>query len=98
MRPFGCDQLSVPAQDGVGCDDGGNLAEQSTTEDLALRSESTSLVVGQAQAFAAELLLQHAVLLDEVVDGLGLVAVDPAGERGEEELEGEELGREAAIG
>ena len=41
----------------------------------------------QARTPAAELLLENAVLLDELVDRLGLLAVDPAGEGGEEKLE-----------
>jgi hypothetical protein len=60
--------------------------------DLALRCESAALFIGESQALLPELFLEHAVLLDEVVDGLGLVAVDPAGESREEELESEEIG------
>ena len=59
---------------------------QAASECLARRRESATLVVGQPKALAAELLLEDAVLLDHVVDGFRLMAVDPAGEGGEEEL------------
>ncbi len=50
------------------------------------------LVIGESKASATELLLQDAILLDQILDDLGLMAVDPAGEGGEEELEWEEFG------
>ena len=77
----------VPAQDGVGSDDGGDACENAATENLALRSESAALVIRESESLAAQLLLQDTVLLDEVVDDLRLMTIDPAGERGEEELE-----------
>ena len=82
----------MPAENRVGRDDGGNAGEQSAADDLAARRESAALIVGQAKSFLAELFLEDAVLLDEVLDCLCLVAVDPAGESGEEELEADEVG------
>ena len=61
------------------------------TEDFGLGRESSTLVIGESKSSAAELFLQDAVLLNEVFDGLGLVAVDPAGEGRQEELEPEEV-------
>ena len=59
------------------------------------------MIVGQTDALAAELFPQDTVLLDQVVDGDGdgvcLMAVDPAGEGGEEESEGERVGHRAPI-
>ena len=36
--------------------------------------------IGQSEAATTELLLENTVLLNEVVDGLRLLAIDPAGE------------------
>jgi hypothetical protein len=47
-------------------------------ESLALRGKATTLIVVQPQGPAAELLLQDAVLVHEVVDELRLLPVDPA--------------------
>ncbi len=76
----------------VGCDDGGDLGEQLAAEDLALRGEPAALVVGQPESLAAKLLLEYAVLFDEVIDDLGLAVVGLAGEGGEEQLEVNQLG------
>ena len=57
----------------------------------ALRCEPAPLVVGKAKAPFPELLPKNAVLLDQVGDYLRLVAVDPAGERGEQQLKREEV-------
>jgi len=51
------------------------------------RGESPALGVGEAQAPTAEMLTQDAVLLLEVRDDLGLVAVHPAREHHEQELQ-----------
>ena len=55
---------------------------------LTLRA---TLVIGESKSPRTELLLQDAVLLDEVVDHVGLVPVDPAGECGEEQPKREEV-------
>ena len=43
------------------------------------------LVVGQSDALAAELSLENTVLLDEVIDDVLLMPVDPASERDQKE-------------
>ena len=43
------------------------------------------------------LFLQNAVLLDDVIDHLALVSVDPAGEGREEQLEAEDVGHDGGI-
>ncbi len=85
----------VPAQDRIWRDDRGDAGENAPTEDLALRCESAALVIRESESSPAELFLQDAVLLHEVLDNLVLVAIDPAGERGEEELKREEVGHHA---
>jgi hypothetical protein len=54
------------------------LLQDAATEHLALRREPAALCVGEAQAPAAELLAQDAVLLPEVFEDLDLAAVHPA--------------------
>ena len=46
------------------------------------------MVVGQSKASLADLLREHAVLLYDVVNDLGVVAVDPAGGCGERSWRG----------
>ena len=45
-----------------------------------------------AQPLAAELFFQNAVLLNKILDDLGLLAVDPGREDAKEELEGHAIG------
>ena len=54
------------------------LVEHLPTEDLRLCRQAASLVVIQPERLAFEALLQNPVLLDEVLDDVLLVAVDPA--------------------
>ncbi len=67
------------------------------TEDLASGSESSTLVIGESKPSAAELFFENSVLFDEVLDDLGLMSVDPAGERRVEQLKWEEVGHDALI-
>jgi hypothetical protein len=46
------------------------------------------LVAGQAESLPAELFLQYAVLVCEVVDGLCMRSFDEPGDRAEEVLQG----------
>ena len=84
VGPLRGDQLTVPAQDGVGGDDAGDLTQQLAAEGVAPRCESAPLVIRQSKTLAAHLLLEDAVLLDEVGDGVGLLVVDEACEGDEE--------------
>jgi hypothetical protein len=81
------DELAVPAQDGVGGHQSGELFKRTSADESALRGEPPALSVGEAQAPTAELLPQDAVLLLEVRDDLGLAAVHPAREHQEQELQ-----------
>jgi hypothetical protein len=55
------------------------------------------LIVGQPESFATELLLENAVLFPEIVDPLILLACDPSGHRGDENLPGLEHRRHPSI-
>ncbi len=59
------------------------------TEDLAFGGEPTALVIGESESTLADLLLQDAVLFDEVSHDQCLFAVNPTSKRGEEELKRE---------
>jgi len=69
--------------------------EQGAAQALALARQPPSLVIGEPQPPPVELFAKHAVLLDEILDGVRLSPVDPAAEGGEQELEGEEVGHGA---
>ncbi len=51
----------------------------------------------QPEAATTELLLEHAVLLDQVLDDVLLLDVDPAGERQEKDSQRVGVGRHRAI-
>ena len=76
--PFPGYQLAVPAQDGVGCDDGTDLSEQSSSKDLAFDGQTAPLIVGESDASVAVRFLQNLVLSAQVFDDRLLLAVDPA--------------------
>ncbi len=60
-----------------------------SAERLSFGGQSATLVVGETQASPArlKLLLQDAVLFNQVGDHSRLLAADPTGERGQKELE-----------
>ena len=57
----------------------------------------TKRLVGQPRDLPAELLLQYAVLLDQVLDDVLLLEVDPARERHEQDSQRVGFGRHGPI-
>jgi hypothetical protein len=80
------DEDTEPAEQGVGSHEGGELPKAVPADELGFASESSSLGVGEAPGFAAELCEENAIFFLEVFDDRLLVSVHPAGDGNEEEL------------
>ena len=76
----------MPAHDGFGSHDGGEFVEHPAAEDLAFDGEPASLVVVEEYSFLSELLPEYLILSEEVLDGVLLPAIDPAGEDEEQQV------------
>jgi hypothetical protein len=76
----------MPAEDCFGSHDGCKLVEDLAAEDLAFDGEPPSLVIVEEYSFLPELLPEYVILSEEEVDGVLLVAIDPAGEDQEQQL------------
>jgi hypothetical protein len=61
------------------------------------RTASRTLIVGEPESSATELLLEDAILLSEILDDCVLMAADPAGKGGNEDLPGLEHRRHPKI-
>jgi len=83
----------MPTENGVGSDERRNFAESPSPDGLAPDGQSATLVVGQPESSATELLPENSVLLPEVFDDCVLVAADPASEGSHENLPGLKHGR-----
>jgi len=81
-------ELPVPTENGVGSDERGDLGKRASADGLASHSQSASLIVGQPESSAAELLLEDAILLAEILNDRILLAADPAREGGDQNLPG----------
>jgi hypothetical protein len=75
------DEFAIPAQDRVGCHDGGDRREVTTAENVTLHGEAASLIVGQAQSPRTVHGAEDTVLLEQVFNDRLLMAVDPASEQ-----------------
>jgi hypothetical protein len=84
---------AMPPQDCVGRPEGGDLPQEPSPESSAFGGKASALVVGQPEAAPVQLPLEDPVLLDQVVDDLLLVAVDPTLEGHEQHLQGVDIGR-----
>ena len=80
------DEPPIPGENGVRRDDGGDFIENLSAEGLALRGESAAFAIGQPKTSAAELSFENPILLDQVVDDVPLMTVDPACESDQQEL------------
>ncbi len=86
MGPLLGNELPVPAEDGVGRDERGDFGKGTAADSFASHGQSASLVIGQPESPATELLLENSVLLSEVFDDCVLLAADPTGERCHKDL------------
>ncbi len=78
----------MPTKNGVWRDDRCDFGKGASSDGLAPHGESASLIVGQAESSATELLLEDSILFTEVLDDRILLAADPASEGGNKDLPG----------
>jgi len=88
VGPLLSNELPVPTKDGVGSDKRRNLGESPSPDGLAADREPPTLIVGQSESSAPELLLQDAILLAEILDDRILLAGNPACQGRNEDLPG----------
>ncbi len=81
------DELTVPAEDGVWPKEGGDLEEPLAADSLALDCKASPLIVGQSRAFAIVKLEQNSVLLDQELNDVSLLSIEPARGRSDEQVE-----------
>ncbi|MBM3789719.1 MAG: hypothetical protein FJW35_05145 [Acidobacteria bacterium] len=76
----------MPAKNALGSHDGGKPIEHLAAEDLAFDGKPASLAVVEENSFLSELLPEYPVLSEEVLEGVRLPAIDPAGEDEEQQV------------
>ena len=81
------DQPAEPAENRVGCDNPGHLAQALASEQLAPDCKTTALIIRETQTPAAELLTQNPILFSQLVDQILLLTVQPSGQGEDEELQ-----------
>ena len=86
VRPFPGDEHPVPAKNRIGRDNRRHLDQDLATETGAEDRQPPPFVVGEPHALAAELSLQDSVLFAQVLDDLGLSALEPADKKRDEQL------------
>jgi len=74
----------VPAQDGVGSEEGADFRQELAAEDFAFDGESAALIIVEQDTARAELLFEDLVLGAEEVDHFLLAVVDPADHAGDQ--------------
>ena len=77
----------MPAQERIWGDDRGDLAQPPTAQPVRPHGKPTPLVIGQLQASAPQLPAQDTVLFNEIAEYVSVLAVQPPGEDGEQQLE-----------
>ncbi|MBM3791954.1 MAG: hypothetical protein FJW35_16605, partial [Acidobacteria bacterium] len=70
----------MPAKNALGSPDGGKLMEHLAAEDSAFDGEPASLAVVEENSFLSELLPECVIRSEEVLEGVLLPPIDPAGE------------------
>ncbi len=97
VGPLFGNELPVPAQDGVWSDERGDFGKGTAADSFAAHGQSASLIIGQSESSATELLLENSVLLSEILDDCVLMTADPPSQGGDEDLPRLEDGRHRRI-
>ena len=84
---LGRNEVAIPAQKRIGCEHGANLGQRFSTQSFGLDGESAALFVREPESFAAKLCSEHTVFFSDVFDHGLLIAVDPASQAVQQELE-----------
>lgn len=92
VGPLGSDESLVPGEDGVRRDNRGHTGKDSTSKHLALRCKPTALRVSESKPLALELFPEDTILLDQIINDLTLLTIDPTRKHAEEELQRREMG------
>lgn len=79
--------LRYPTHEGLRGNDGREPQQAATPQELGPRRQLTALGIGEPKSLLAEMLLQHSVFVPEVRELSGLVAVEPATDADEHEVE-----------
>jgi hypothetical protein len=78
VRPLERDQFPMPPHQGVGAHDGGNAIEDLAIKAFGFGCKPSTLVVVQLLNRSTELFLQHLFFLEQVLDNVLLMVIDPA--------------------
>ena len=87
----------MPAEQRVGRDDRGDLAQRLTAQPERPHGEPPPVVIGQTQTPPTQLPAQEAVLFDQVGERLPLAALQPAGQDQQQHLEGRGVDHEREL-
>src|SRR6516164_8106284 len=74
------DQLPVPSQQGLRCDNAGDLGKSFSSQRFGLYGQSPPLIVIEAHSPATELFSQHPILFAEIFNDLQLAVIHPPGD------------------
>src|SRR5215471_5825299 len=74
------DQLPMPSQQGLRCDNAGDLSKSFSSQRFGLHGQSPALIVIEAHSPATELFSQHQILLAKMFNDLQLAVVHPPGD------------------
>ena len=69
----------MPAQDGVGREQGAKQFQLPAAEDFSLDGQSSPLIIAEQDPFPAELFFEYGVLGSQILDDFLLLAIDPTG-------------------
>ncbi len=97
MGPLLGNELAVPTKDGVGSDERSKLGERVSSYGLPADGKTATLLIGQPESPATELLPEDSVLLPQILDDSVLLTAHPSGEGGHEDLPGLEDGGHPSI-
>lgn len=88
VRPFPCNQLSMPSQQRVGCHNRGHQPQPLTAQPECPGGQPPSVIIGESQPPSAKLPTEETVLFHQVNNRFPVAAFEPAGQHHQQQVEG----------
>ena len=82
VRPLPRDELPMPPQDRVRCDDARDLTQDLSAQPMPTDRQPASIVIGKLEPLATQLASKDPIFLHQIRDRLALLAIQPASQNG----------------
>jgi hypothetical protein len=97
VGPLPNNELPMPPQDRAWCHDGGDLLQDLSSQPVLADRQASPVGISEPDPLLTQLASKDAVLLHQIRERLPLLAIQPAGEDGEQHVESRRVDHDGSL-